>query len=97
MNAQQKGTRDPLTGAEDYDEFGGAFDAERGRAQEHGTSVSLGLVDVDRFAQINSDHGHETGDCVLQNVAAHLAEAGDGAGRVFRCGGDEFLVLLPAT
>jgi diguanylate cyclase (GGDEF)-like protein len=58
-----------------------------------GSRLSLCLVDVDDFKQINDTYGHPLGDEVLVEIARLLDAGGDGAG-IFRYGGDEFAVLL---
>ena len=63
------------------------------RAGDAGTRMTLGLVDVDDFKQINDAFGHPLGDRVLVEVAQHLETATDCVG-TFRFGGDEFAVLL---
>jgi len=53
------------------------------------------LIDIDHFKRFNDDHGHQTGDVVLQAVATAISEAlrpGDLCGRL---GGEEFAVCLP--
>ncbi|EAQ97931.2 GGDEF domain-containing protein [Congregibacter litoralis] len=50
----------------------------------------LGMVDLDRFKEINDTYGHLMGDRVLVAVAAHLRNTVDGIGMVGRLGGDEF-------
>jgi two-component system, cell cycle response regulator len=64
-------------------------------ATRHQRTLSLVLVDIDRFKSINDEHGHARGDAVLARVAArmlHVLREEDYAGR---WGGEEFLVLLP--
>ena len=67
------------------------------RGKREGTPLAIALLDIDHFKQVNDRHGHRTGDAVLQafarTVRARL-RASDVLGRV---GGEEFLMLLPAT
>ena len=64
-------------------------------ATRHARTLSIVLVDIDRFKSINDTHGHARGDAVLARVAArlvHVLREEDYAGR---WGGEEFLILLP--
>jgi diguanylate cyclase (GGDEF)-like protein len=54
---------------------------------------SIAMVDIDHFKRCNDTYGHDTGDQVLQLVAAKLA-AVTGGGQAFRCGGEEFAVVF---
>lgn len=58
------------------------------------TPLSLLLIDVDHFKQVNDSYGHPTGDQVLQGIAQALSETTRGDDLLFRWGGEEFLVLL---
>ena len=58
-----------------------------------GPRYVLAMADVDHFKSFNDTHGHDIGDQVLKLVAARLAE-GEGGGRAFRYGGEEFTVLF---
>jgi diguanylate cyclase (GGDEF)-like protein len=60
-----------------------------------GDPVSLCLVDVDNFKQINDIYGHAQGDRVLVEVARLLTSQGDGA-KAYRLGGDEFTIIVPS-
>jgi two-component system cell cycle response regulator len=71
--------------------------AMRATAQRHGYPISVLLLDLNGFKQINDQLGHETGDLVLQLVAQALQAAARGGDRVYRLGGDEFVLLLPHT
>ncbi len=55
---------------------------------------SIAVVDIDHFKRFNDTYGHDTGDQVLQLVAAGLARV-TGGGQAFRCGGEEFNLLFP--
>ncbi|MEO9329745.1 GGDEF domain-containing protein [Gordonia aurantiaca] len=55
---------------------------------------AFAIVDVDRFKRINDDHGHATGDLVLQRLAGILEDAVDDPAVVARLGGDEFAIAM---
>jgi diguanylate cyclase (GGDEF)-like protein len=59
-------------------------------------SVSLLLLDLDRFKAVNDTLGHQTGDELLKQVGQRLLRTVGDAGLVGRVGGDEFKVVLPA-
>ena len=58
--------------------------------------VAVMVMDLDRFKEVNDTLGHHTGDVVLQQIAAQLAEAVAGRGVVARLGGDEFAFVCGA-
>ncbi|BDU74368.1 diguanylate cyclase [Mesoterricola silvestris] len=88
---------DSLTGIPNRRAMMEDLHAELLRTQRDGGSMAVIMADVDRFKAVNDTYGHEAGDQVL--VA--LAQALRGALRAYdvcaRWGGEEFLVLLPAT
>lgn len=59
--------------------------------------VSLIVLDLDYFKQVNDRYGHDVGDKVLSSFASILSDSLLGSEMAFRHGGEEFLVLLPAT
>jgi GGDEF domain-containing protein len=58
-----------------------------------GRTYAIAMCDVDDFKKFNDTYGHDAGDQVLRMVAAKLSQVG-GGGRVFRYGGEEFLVVF---
>ena len=77
-----------------------AFDAERSRAERDiGTSAGLaiGLIDIDNFKKLNDSLGHAAGDLALQALAAAVRDRLRPVDHLARFGGEEFVVLLPAT
>ena len=57
-------------------------------------NVSLAIVDIDHFKQVNDEFGHMTGDNIIRQVASILAEEVGDNGLVGRIGGDEFMILF---
>ncbi|HKI92111.1 MAG TPA: diguanylate cyclase [Gaiellaceae bacterium] len=91
MRAMRLALTDPLTGLGNHRSFHERLQRELTAAeQEHGP-LSVCLVDIDDFKQINDRFGHPVGDVVLCQVASRLRQGGES----FRLGGDEFSVLLP--
>lgn len=71
--------------------------AEIERCKRYGTELSLLMIDVDHFKQINDTHGHPAGDSVLAEIADLLRQHSRINDAPGRWGGEEFLVLCPAT
>jgi len=59
--------------------------------------ITLAVLDLDKFKQINDEHGHLTGDKALETVGRVLRNSSRSSDVVGRFGGDEFVVLLPRT
>ncbi|MFC7532561.1 diguanylate cyclase domain-containing protein [Actinoplanes sp. GCM10030250] len=87
---QRQATHDALTG------LANRVLLHRRLAQED-AEVSMLLIDLDGFKEINDQHGHHTGDEVLRTVAGRLSGLLGSGEMVARLGGDEFAVLLPGT
>src|SRR6266550_703898 len=60
-------------------------------------TVSLLLLDIDNFKEINDSFGHQVGDILLRQIGPRLRERLEVANMVARLGGDEFAILLPAA
>jgi diguanylate cyclase (GGDEF)-like protein len=67
------------------------------RAKRSRESLSLALVDADNFKQINDTYGHQAGDHVLKSIASTIKGLVRAHDVVFRYGGEEFLIIMPAT
>lgn len=73
-------------------------DHSRALLDDPGTQpVTLLMLDLDGFKAFNDRHGHPAGDAMLRAVAQSLRAAVRAGDRVYRHGGDEFAILLPAT
>jgi diguanylate cyclase (GGDEF)-like protein len=86
---------DPLTGLYNRRFAEPRVEAEVNRCQRKGTALTLLLLDLDSFKQINDSHGHPAGDAVLRAFAEHITRAIRGSDLAVRLGGDEFMLLLP--
>jgi diguanylate cyclase (GGDEF)-like protein len=64
-------------------------------ATRRGSSLALIMIDLDRFKQLNDNHGHTAGDTVLREVAEVIVASVRGTDIVCRYGGEELLILLP--
>jgi len=65
-------------------------------AERYARPVSIAMIDIDHFKQINDTHGHDAGDSILRRVAVILREQTRGTDAVCRVGGEEFLIVFPA-
>jgi diguanylate cyclase (GGDEF)-like protein len=91
------GSRDELTGAAARAEMLPALRAWHELAARGVQQCCIAFMDLDRFKQINDTHGHRVGDEVLSTAVQHLARCLRPYDRVFRYGGDEFLIALPGA
>jgi diguanylate cyclase (GGDEF)-like protein len=94
---QVQATRDALTGLRNRRAFMERMNEEMERVRRHGVTLSLLMIDVDRFKQYNDTYGHPAGDDVLREVARLMEGEARGSDFVARYGGEEFAILLPNT
>ena len=95
VRLERQSRQDPLTELANRRAWDERLQAECSRAATEGGDLSLVLLDVDWFKQINDRHGHASGDDALRQIAAVLELRAPAGGFVARLGGDEFAVLLP--
>jgi diguanylate cyclase (GGDEF)-like protein len=88
---------DELTGLPNRRQFEHQLRREIEAAERHQTPLSLLLIDLDNFKQVNDTYGHEAGDTVLRGVASALRKRLRRTDTPARTGGDEFAVILPHT
>ncbi len=90
-------TTDVLTGLNNRRNFFELARNELGRAQRYERSLSLLMIDLDHFKQVNDQYGHTVGDQVLQAVAQRCKDIIRQQDVIGRYGGEEFAVILPET
>ena len=91
---ERQAATDPLTGVLNSRSFRDGLRLAVSRADDD-TPLSLALVDVDHFKEVNDRFGHAVGDEVLIALVQRLVDATAGRGTVARVGGEEFAVLMP--
>ena len=94
---EQEAHTDPLTGCANRRRFLELAARELARARRYPEELSVLMLDLDHFKEINDQHGHQAGDRVLQRLVRAcqaMLRAEDAVGRL---GGEEFAILLPET
>jgi len=86
---------DPLTGLHNRRHFFAKLDLEVMRARRYKTPLSVAMIDIDHFKNLNDTCGHATGDVVLQEMANLLQANVRRVDTVARFGGEEICVILP--
>ncbi|MBS7778807.1 sensor domain-containing diguanylate cyclase [Acidovorax sp. CCYZU-2555] len=90
--------KDALTALANRRRFDEVLDAAWRESRQFGSALSLLMLDVDHFKQLNDAHGHPFGDEVLKSFARVLTHVVQRPGSVVaRYGGEEFAILLPDT
>jgi diguanylate cyclase (GGDEF)-like protein/PAS domain S-box-containing protein len=88
---------DHLTGLANRRAFLDVATSELERWERTHAPLALMMIDADHFKHVNDTYGHPAGDAVLRHLAAGIAAASRTMDFVARFGGEEFVVLLPAT
>lgn len=94
---QTQASTDVLTGIANRRTLDDAMDRAIAASRRSGRPVSVIVIDLDRFKQVNDVHGHEVGDRVLISVVEHLGSTVRDADLLGRWGGEEFVLLAPDT
>lgn len=94
---RQKSLLDPLTGLPNRAAWSERLDLEVARRQRYGGQLLLAVLDVDHFKRINDGYGHQAGDRVLKIIAGELSKRLRKTDFIARFGGEEFVLLIPAT
>jgi diguanylate cyclase (GGDEF)-like protein len=88
---------DNLTGLYTRSYLYSQFNEEINKMAKTKSSMSMLMIDVDRFKIINDNYGHIAGDAILKQLSVLLRKALKNNQTVIRWGGEEFLIMLPNT
>lgn len=94
---RQKSLLDPLTGLPNRAAWIERLELEVARRQRYGGQLLLAVLDIDHFKRINDGYGHLAGDRVLKIIAGELSKRLRKTDFIARFGGEEFVLLIPAT
>ncbi|MCU1715772.1 GGDEF domain-containing protein [Pseudomonas sp. 5P_3.1_Bac2] len=97
IQLQLLASQDPLTGASNRRCMNDELNIAAANLRRHGISYGVLVMDLDHFKKINDNHGHHVGDQVLIDFVNIIKAASRKEDRLFRFGGEEFLLLLPNT
>jgi diguanylate cyclase (GGDEF)-like protein len=97
VRLERLSNEDPLTGLANRRRWDDELARACARAARGGSPVTLVLIDVDHFKQINDQFGHPAGDAALRALADLLRASVRGGDLAARIGGDELAVLLPGA
>jgi diguanylate cyclase len=95
QQVSEKVQTDYLTGTLNRRGLKDAFDRELAVSERENTPVSIALLDIDNFKDLNDNFGHQVGDNILVHLAELIKETVRPGDSVARYGGEEFLILLP--
>jgi len=97
MEVRMLSRTDALTGLASRRHFLDELGREVSRSRRHARPVSVGLLDIDHFKQVNDAHGHGVGDRVLRMVAERMRACLREQDMIGRLGGEEFGIIFPET
>jgi diguanylate cyclase (GGDEF)-like protein len=91
---EEKAIKDPLTNVYNHGEIEAQFSSSLAYFQKSGSPVSLMMIDLDHFKEVNDNYGHSVGDTTLKQFAGILREfAAENKIMAGRWGGEEFVVV----
>ncbi len=95
--AEEEARRDGLTELYNHRTFHILLKDEIFRTQRFNHQLSLLMLDVDYFKQVNDTYGHQAGDTILKSISELLVKQARAIDRVCRYGGEEITLILPET
>lgn len=97
LSYRKKAVLDPLTGCLNRTSMHIRINELQHQASQSGDDIGVIAIDIDRFKSINDEHGHATGDEILQQVAYTIRRNLRRFELLYRTGGEEFVLLLPGA
>ena len=97
LELRKQAITDPLTGIYNRRHFFTLAEASFQQARRYHNPLSILMIDLDHFKNVNDTYGHAAGDQVLQAFAGHLMKTMRTADICGRYGGEEFVILMPET
>ena len=88
---------DPMTGLSNFRYLNSYLERELNKSSRYGHQLTVAILDLDDFKNVNDSYGHLAGDTLLRSVAKALLTHVRGADLVARYGGEEFAVVFPET
>lgn len=94
---REQSIRDPLTHLFNRRYMIESLERELHRANRHHQPISIIVIDIDDFKQINDNYGHDAGDAVLKEVSNRMLGVIRGSDFACRWGGEEFVIVMPSV
>ena len=94
---REQALRDPLTGLYNRRHLADAMERELARVKRERRSLSVIVLDIDRFKEINDNYGHQIGDQFLIEISNLIAGHARSSDIACRYGGEEFLLVMPGA
>ena len=94
---EARSTIDPITGLPTPEILMQRLEAEVERSRRHGNALSVVVLDLDGFRQVNAHHGRPAGDAVMKAAGRLLAQWSRSSDLASRTSADEFTIMLPET